>query len=261
MRWFDALFEAEQDIANALLVGSRARGTERPDSDTDIVVALTGGAARDVESFGRLAARLKSAVGGPVDLVLLDEAPAPLAYRIFRDCRVLVERDHVALVARKARAIRDYLAFRPVEERRAAAAVVDGALLAATIAAVGDATARVRAVLPASAENFIADRTAREVVTLNLLVAIKDCLDLATHWLADAGWGIPESYADVFVALAQHAVIPRELAARLAAVAAFRNLVAHQYGALDWRRVYALAASDLGDLDAFCATLAGQALS
>jgi uncharacterized protein YutE (UPF0331/DUF86 family) len=139
--------------------------------------------------------------------------------------------------------------------------VVDRALVASKIAAVRDATDRVRAVLPSSVEAFIADRTVREVVTLNLMVAIQDCLDLATHWLADAGWNMPETYGDVFVALAEHAVITREMATRLAGAAAFRNLVAHQYGALDWRRVYALAASDLGDLDGFCSTLASQALS
>lgn len=137
--------------------------------------------------------------------------------------------------------------------------MVDSALLATKIATTRDATARVRAVLPASAAAFVADRTAREVVTLNLFVAIQTCLDLAAHWLADAGWDMPGTYADVFTALAEHAVIPPELATRLAAAAAFRNLVAHQYGVLDWRRVYALAASDLGDLDAFCATLAERA--
>ena len=131
--------------------------------------------------------------------------------------------------------------------------MVDSALLAAKIAAVGDATARVRAVLPSSLEAFIADRTAREVVTLNIFVAIQDCLDLAAHWLADAGWDMPSAYADVFTALVRHDVIPLELATRLAAAAAFRNLVAHQYGVLDWRRVHALASSDLDDLDAFCA--------
>ena len=134
--------------------------------------------------------------------------------------------------------------------------VVDNALVAVKIAAVRDATARVRAVLPASADTFIADRTAREVVTLNLLVAIQARLDLAAHWLSDAGWDMPATYADVFGALAQHGVIPRDLATRLAGAAAFRNLVAHQYGVLDWRRVHALAVSDLGNLDAFCAVLA-----
>jgi uncharacterized protein YutE (UPF0331/DUF86 family) len=137
--------------------------------------------------------------------------------------------------------------------------VVDSALLAAKIAAVRDATARVRAVLPASPDAFATDRTAREIVTLNVFVAIQGCLDLAAHWLADAGWTMPGTYADVFTTLAEHDIIPHELAIRLAAAAAFRNLVAHQYGVLDWRRVHALAASDLGDLDTFCAMLAARA--
>jgi hypothetical protein len=64
--------------------------------------------------------RLESAAGRRVDLVILDEAPAPLIYRIFRDGRLLVERDHAALVARKARAILDYLDFKPVEDLCAA---------------------------------------------------------------------------------------------------------------------------------------------
>jgi uncharacterized protein YutE (UPF0331/DUF86 family) len=137
--------------------------------------------------------------------------------------------------------------------------VVDRALVAAKVAAVRDATGRVRAVLPSSADAFAADRTAREVVTLNLLVAIQNCLDLATHWLADAGWEVPRTHAEVFAALARHDVIPPELATRLGAAAAFRNLVAHQYGVLDWRRVHALASSDLGDLETFCATIARRA--
>lgn len=112
--------EAEPDVANALLFGSHARGTARPGSDVDIAVELTAGAARDVRSLGGLAARLESAVGHPVGLALLDEAAPPLAYRIFRDGRLLVERDHAALVARKARAILDYLDFKPVEELCAA---------------------------------------------------------------------------------------------------------------------------------------------
>ena len=110
------ILEAEPDVAYAVLFGSSARGTDRSDSDADIAIELTASAARDVRALGGLAARLESAAGRPVGLVLLDEAPAPLAYRIFRDGRVLVERDHAALIARKARAILDYLDFKPVEE-------------------------------------------------------------------------------------------------------------------------------------------------
>jgi hypothetical protein len=48
--------------------------------------------------------------------VLLDEAPPGLAYRIFREGRVVLERDRKALVERKTRAILEYLDFKPVEE-------------------------------------------------------------------------------------------------------------------------------------------------
>jgi predicted nucleotidyltransferase len=111
---------AEPDVAYALLFGSRARGTARSASDVDVAVELVAGAARDVRALGGLAARLSSAAGRPVDLVLLDEAPPALAYRIFRDGRLIAERDHGAFVARKARVLLDYLDFKPVEERCAA---------------------------------------------------------------------------------------------------------------------------------------------
>jgi predicted nucleotidyltransferase len=114
------ILDAEPGVAYALLFGSSARGTQHLDSDVDVALELTAGAARNVQALGGLVARLQCAAGRRVDLVLLDEAPAPLAYRIFRDGRLLVERDHGALVARKARAILGYLDFKPVEERCAA---------------------------------------------------------------------------------------------------------------------------------------------
>jgi uncharacterized protein YutE (UPF0331/DUF86 family) len=49
------------------------------------------------------------------------------------------------------------------------------------------------------------------------------------------------------------------LAMRLAAASGLRNLVAHQYGILDWRRVFTLASERLDDLLAFCAQLADRA--
>jgi len=111
------VLELEPDLSYAFVFGSAGRGTHRPDSDIDVAIELCPGAARDVHAIGGLIARLESATGGAVDLVLVDEAPAPLAYRVFRDGQLLLERDHLALVARKARVILEYLDFKPVEER------------------------------------------------------------------------------------------------------------------------------------------------
>jgi len=51
-----------------------------------------------------------------VDVVVLDEAGPGLAYRVFRDGRLLTVHDEAALKARRARAILEYLDFRPVED-------------------------------------------------------------------------------------------------------------------------------------------------
>jgi uncharacterized protein YutE (UPF0331/DUF86 family) len=136
--------------------------------------------------------------------------------------------------------------------------VVDKTVLADKVAAVRDAVARIRSVLPASEALFQQDRTAREVVALNLFVGIQTCVDLASHWLADEGWDVPGTYGEIFTALADHQVIDRDLASRLAGASGLRNLIAHQYGIVDWRRIYAVAASELEDLVAFCAALAAK---
>lgn len=134
--------------------------------------------------------------------------------------------------------------------------MVDRALLARRVAAVRDAVSRIREVLPTDAQRLVTDRTVREVVVLNLFVAVQECLALATHWLADEGWDVPSAYGQVFVALAEHGIIDAPLATRLAAAMGLRNLIAHRYGALDWLRIHAVASEDLDDLLEFCAALA-----
>ncbi len=134
--------------------------------------------------------------------------------------------------------------------------MVDSAVLAYRVAAVRDAVCRIRAMLPADPADLKANRTAREVVVLNLFVALQECLSLASHWLADEGWEVPSAYGQVFLVLGEHGVIDSALASRLAAVAGLCNLIAHRYGALDYERIHAIASNDLDDLLAFCEALA-----
>ena len=74
------------------------------------------GESLTTHAIGALISRLEAAAGRPVDLVLLDEAPSPLAYRVFRDGKLLFERSHAALVERKTSAILEYLDFKPIED-------------------------------------------------------------------------------------------------------------------------------------------------
>jgi uncharacterized protein YutE (UPF0331/DUF86 family) len=49
------------------------------------------------------------------------------------------------------------------------------------------------------------------------------------------------------------------LAGRLGSAQGLRNLVAHQYGVLDWGRIHEIATNDLQDLLTFCEVIAQKA--
>lgn len=109
------VLDADPRIAYGLVFGSTGRGDARKDSDVDVAIGLAEGATFDTLAIGRLVTDLERASGRTVDLVLLDEAPPALAYRVFRDGVVMFTRDRSSLVERRVRAILDYLDYRPFE--------------------------------------------------------------------------------------------------------------------------------------------------
>lgn len=111
-----AVLASDSRIAFALLFGSTARGTTTPFSDVDVAIGLDPGAKLDVQDIGDLIVRLERATGATIDLVIVDEAPPALAYRVFRDGRLLVEKNRSARVAAQVRAVMEYLDWKPVEE-------------------------------------------------------------------------------------------------------------------------------------------------
>lgn len=125
----EALRRALEDdprIVYALLFGSGARGTTHLRSDVDLAIGLRPDATLTTRDFGALVSTLEQAAGGSVDLVVLNEAPAALAYRVFREGIVLLNREPRRLADRKAAVILEYLDFKPTEEL-----VARGALAAA----------------------------------------------------------------------------------------------------------------------------------
>lgn len=131
------ILEADPRIDYALVFGSTGRGTAHAGSDLDCAVGLRPGLRLSAFDTGDLIWRLEAAARRDVDLVLLDEAGPALAYRVFRDGRVLFVRDRAALVDRKARAILEYLDFKPIEEVFTRAVLKAAALAGRLAAAAG----------------------------------------------------------------------------------------------------------------------------
>lgn len=81
-------------------------------------------------------------------------------------------------------------------------------------------------------------------VSRALELAAQCCLDLAMELVAKRGLGVPETYREAFVRLAQSGLITAEQATALQGWAGMRNVLAHMYMALDLDRVYEALCED-----------------
>ncbi len=70
------------------------------------------------------------------------------------------------------------------------------------------------------------------------------CLDLAIERVAKRGLGVPETYRDVFVRLAQDRLLTTEQSLALQSWAGLRNVLAHPYTSIDLDRLYAAMTED-----------------
>lgn len=129
--------------------------------------------------------------------------------------------------------------------------MVDLARVRRKVADIRAALAALRTLAARSEDEFAADDFVASAAKYKLLVAIEASLDLCTHLCARLLTKAPESYADCFRLLAGGGVLSRETAQRLAAMARFRNLLVHQYGEVDDRRVHRMLRENLGDLDRY----------
>ncbi|MCW5853566.1 MAG: nucleotidyltransferase domain-containing protein [Anaerolineae bacterium] len=114
------LFAAEPHVTVAYLFGSYARDQAGALSDVDIAVLLDDSISEAdyFEERLRLMGEVTDALKfDDVDVVVLNQAPLALAYRVLRDGVVLACRDRDRRVQYTARIVSRYLDFKPVIER------------------------------------------------------------------------------------------------------------------------------------------------
>lgn len=87
---------------------------------------------------------------------------------------------------------------------------------------------------------FVTDPFIYGTAERNLHLAIECLLDIGNHIIADRSYEKPESYADVFRILFDNKVISSKLYKNLKGMAAFRNILVHDYLRLDRTRVHKL---------------------
>ncbi len=115
-----AYFSSQPDLVLAYLFGSYGRGQAGPLSDVDVAVLLAGdpdnGACLDrrMDLVWDLTGVLHF---DDVDVVVLNQAPPALRYRVLRDGKLLFCGDDDARIMFYLRTVNEYLDFKPVLER------------------------------------------------------------------------------------------------------------------------------------------------
>jgi uncharacterized protein YutE (UPF0331/DUF86 family) len=137
--------------------------------------------------------------------------------------------------------------------------LVDRERVAARLDRLRDLLERLEGVKSAGEETYLASFDTRAMTERCLELSIQICIDVGTQVLMEGKERAPESYAEVFTALAHEGVLPDDLGERLAEAAKQRNFLVHAYMDIDDRKVFASLGS-IDDLRQFAAVIGRDAV-
>jgi len=100
-------------------------------------------------------------------------------------------------------------------------------------------------------DEFLNDADLQDIFLFNLQVAIQNCIDMASHIISDENMGIAGSTSEIFYLLQENNYINAELTGKVIAAVGLRNLLVHEYGNLDLKKVYKIIQGDINDLREF----------
>jgi uncharacterized protein YutE (UPF0331/DUF86 family)/predicted nucleotidyltransferase len=259
-------------VVLAYLYGSQARGDVGPLSDVDVAVQFTPNLPRR-ERFSRTARLISDLCQllqrDDVYVVDLDGIPPLLCHRIYISHRLLYCPDDAVRVAFETRALRQYVATRPLRRIRwryvrhritqgrygqiesKAQTMVDVEVIQQRLGALEEFVSRLEEMRSRSLEEWREDVVARYATERALEVAIQRVLNIATHVLT-ADFAIPaDDYAGVIRALSKAGVLPADFAERFTAMVGFRNVLTELYVEVDPVKVYEHLQRDSDDIRFF----------
>ena len=108
---------SQPEVLFAYLFGGLAAGQPRPLSDIDVAVYIAEGSGPTKVKIRLLNRLMDFLQTEEIDLVLLNTAPLPLAYRIIKNKKILVDRDPFLRHRYESLIIREYLDFSVAESR------------------------------------------------------------------------------------------------------------------------------------------------
>jgi uncharacterized protein YutE (UPF0331/DUF86 family) len=105
-------------------------------------------------------------------------------------------------------------------------------------------------------EEIKEDHTLQGAVLHYMQLSIECVIDIGEMIISELKLRKPDEAREVFKILAENKVIPVDFAERFAPVASFRNILVHEYAAVDLDKVHNHLQNDLKDFDFYAKTIA-----
>lgn len=239
------VLEKDENVLLAYLFGSAARGTTQPISDVDVAVLLRD---NSLERQADILWRIAKALHVPedrIDIVDLSRAGLHLKYSILREGAKLVDRGLEEGLARElverypeAResldiALMAWLREDPSVDRAVVSRRLDEILKNAALIRERYARRPLQWIL-ADLERTLALERALERI-------VEAMTDACRHIVSAKRLGLIETRAEYPLRLAQHRLMPKGLAEKIAGLIKLRNILAHRYLEIDYAKLHVKA--------------------
>jgi uncharacterized protein YutE (UPF0331/DUF86 family)/predicted nucleotidyltransferase len=236
-------FGRRPDVCMAFLFGSRAKGTARQQSDLDVAVYFTTEPPRlEWEARTRYAQEgdiwsdVERIAGLDTDLVVLNRAPAPVAFAALREGEPLLVRDRslywrLFLMVSDA-AQDDYELveqYRQIRRRSESLTAEDAYRLSRVLDFLETELRDRRRFEPLTRESYETLAPARREVERWVENLVNAALDMAKILLASDGKPIPATYRELALGLRWLEGLDDRIADELADFARLQNILAHDY--------------------------------
>ena len=129
--------------------------------------------------------------------------------------------------------------------------MVDAAVVQRKLRKLSEYLQELEEVKPPSFDAYVRSRLVRRSVERLLQLLVEVASDINTHIIVGLGHPPPDDYFQGFIRMGELGVLAPELAARLAPAAGARNILVHEYEAIDDRIVYASIPRALEDFRAY----------
>ena len=129
--------------------------------------------------------------------------------------------------------------------------MVDTDLILAKSGSIRKYLNRIREKRGSDSNTFLNDPDRQEIVLFNFQMALQNCIDIAAHIISDQGVGVPGSTNEMLYLLEENGYIDQSLTEKMVKAVGFRNLMVHEYGKIDMKRVFDFACNDIEDLNDF----------